>query len=515
MRRLYHIGINDKTWSLIHSLHENASSAIKWQGNISDLFHINQGVRQGGILSADLYKVYVNPLLERLNNAGIGSKIGDIICNTSACADDVTINASNMNDAQVLVSIAQNFAYEERYQLQASKTNVIHIKTSKNQYTLDNIIEMNDTEIPNVETAAHIGLQQSSNLNKFGEINVENNIKKARRATYSLMPAGLHGENGLDPETSLQLIRTYILPILLYGLEIIIPNRTQITKLELFQKKLLKQILSVPPNTSDAAIYLLTGFLPIEAQIHKKALQFFNNITNQGEESIEFKLAKRQLSIKSNSSASWFMDVKKLLLKYNLQDPMQLLEQPVPKHIWKSNVNKLVDQFWINDIKDNSKMYKSLNFLNIRPSKPGRVHPLLKINCKSTRDINRIPTKLRLLTGTYILQCNRSKFKNSNIDSTCLLCNNDAETPEHFILLCDNTAEVRDPVIKEISRIIKSDFNIIFKDLSNQEKLQVILDCTVLNSKYKDHNKLAKLEFQNRRLLHNLHIYRYKAISIK
>jgi hypothetical protein len=36
------------------------------------------------------------------------------------------------------------------------------------------------------------------------------------------MGTGLHGENGLDPETSISLQKTYILPILTYGLEIVI-----------------------------------------------------------------------------------------------------------------------------------------------------------------------------------------------------------------------------------------------------------------------------------------------------
>ena len=106
------------------------------------------------------------------------------------------------------------------------------------------------------------------------------------------MSSGFHGHNGLDPETKLQLIRTYFTPIMLYVLELILPNRTQTTKLEIFQKKLLKQLLSLPQNAPDSAIYLLTGFLPVEAQIHKKELQLFNNITNQSEESIEKWLAR-------------------------------------------------------------------------------------------------------------------------------------------------------------------------------------------------------------------------------
>ena len=41
---------------------------------------------------------------------------------------------------------------------------------------------------------------------------------------YSLMSAGLHGENGLDPETSLHLYQIYVLLVLLYGMEVVFPQ---------------------------------------------------------------------------------------------------------------------------------------------------------------------------------------------------------------------------------------------------------------------------------------------------
>ena len=45
MRRLYHAGISNKIGTLIYSLHWNATSAIKWNGDISTFFDIKQGVR--------------------------------------------------------------------------------------------------------------------------------------------------------------------------------------------------------------------------------------------------------------------------------------------------------------------------------------------------------------------------------------------------------------------------------------------------------------------------------------
>jgi hypothetical protein len=52
----------------------------------------------------------------------------------------------------------------------------------------------------------------------------DQNIAKARRAAYSLMSTGLHGQNGLGPITSPYLIMTFIQPILTYDLEIILPT---------------------------------------------------------------------------------------------------------------------------------------------------------------------------------------------------------------------------------------------------------------------------------------------------
>jgi hypothetical protein len=188
------------------------------------------------------------------------------------------------------------------------------------------------------------------------EINVELNIKRARR-THS----GLHGHNGLDPETSLQLFKTYVLPILLYGMEILLPTKTHTAKMDLFQKKILKQILSLPKNAPDCAVYILTGIWPIELQIQYKTLIFYNNICNLNDSSLEKEIARRQLSIKNNNSKSWFMEIKKLLLKYDLKDPIILLENPVNKEEWKRTVNKPINFKWKTQLLETKKLYKIFN----------------------------------------------------------------------------------------------------------------------------------------------------------
>jgi hypothetical protein len=50
-----------------------------------------------------------------------------------------------------------------------------------------------------------------------------------------------------------------------------------------------------------------------------------------------------------------------------------------------------------------SKLYKSIDFLNTEIYKPGKQHPLIYIKTVSTRDANRIPIRLKVVSGQYIL----------------------------------------------------------------------------------------------------------------
>ena len=136
----------------------------------------------------------------------------------------------------------------------------------------------------------------------------------------------MHGENGLDPETAIHLMQTYILPVLIYGMEVVSPKRKYIDMLDKFYKKFLKMILSLSVNTADPAVYVLSGTMPVEATIHNRALTFFGNICRLPETTMEHRLAVRQLSMKSFTSHSWFIAMKEIFIKCNLPDPYDLLE---------------------------------------------------------------------------------------------------------------------------------------------------------------------------------------------
>jgi hypothetical protein len=100
--------------------------------------------------------------------------------------------------------------------------------------------------MPEVEQAPHLGIIKTTTMKHNIQTNVDENITKARRSAYSLFGCGFHEHNGLDPESLLHIYKTYITPVLLYGMELLLPSSKPLEQLELFQKRILKQILSLP-----------------------------------------------------------------------------------------------------------------------------------------------------------------------------------------------------------------------------------------------------------------------------
>jgi hypothetical protein len=229
------------------------------------------------------------------------------------------------------------------------KSKIKTIVTNEGFWKIDNRI------MPVVDKATHIGITRSDT--NSARTTVDENIRKARRATYSLMGTGLHGENSLDPETSISLLKTYILPILTYGIEIVIPKGQILDGIQNYNKKPFRQVLSLAVNVADPAVYMISGLLPLEAEIHTKVFTMFGNITRAHKNSTEWKLAERQLHIKSLDSNSWFMEIKNLCIKYDLEDPIHYMQNHLSKTKWKSLITSAIYNYWSDRINEEIKKF--------------------------------------------------------------------------------------------------------------------------------------------------------------
>ena len=187
---------------------------------------------------------------------------------TPACAYDIVEVADCPKVLHSLMDIGVDYSKMERYILQPVKSVVIDLlnKLRRSREKSSNSWDLEGDNMPTVDKTMHVGICQSADTD---ETAVAENVKKARRTLYSLMSTGLHSENGLDPETSLHLYQIYVLPVLLYGMEVVFPRPKVMEVFDKFNKHNINHLLSLPVTAAHPAIYLLSGTLPIEAMTHQ------------------------------------------------------------------------------------------------------------------------------------------------------------------------------------------------------------------------------------------------------
>ena len=491
-------------------MYEGLTTKVKWMGGLSDSFQVKQGVRQGGVLSTHLYKLFVQDLLLELEHNAIGLHLGNIYVGTPTCADDVAFLESDRDKLQIMLNIISRYAKQHHYNIHPTKTKILDSEKSQAKYSWF----LDGNEITASDQATHLGLIRSGN--KEGEINVNERIKIARRTKYALLGTGMHGSNGIDAHTSYKIYKTYVLPRLLYGLEVIFLNKSNIQTLELFHRKSLRTIQSLPQRTANAAVYSLIGALPLEAELHLRQLSFlYSVLTCENKKMAE--IIKRQMSVNYNNTESFFYNIRLILQKYKLP-PVHLIQQKFPtKERWKVVIKQQVFNLWKKLLTEELSLKSSLNYMCKESIKIGQCHPVWNLQIKRRHDVRKSIIKVRIITGTFILQCHKNKFTPFQVSALCPLCETDMENIQHFLLKCPALASIQEKYIMEIKRLIRnmSKINTWERTFNNADNItKLIIDCQNFAAILCDETEIQRMENITKDMCYELYMERLRILEM-
>ena len=428
----------------ILDLYSDGKERVLWNGVLSDEYQVKQGVKQGGILSTGLYKLYVDGLLHCLKAKHLGACIGDAYLGVVAAADDILLMAHKREDLQAMLYEAALYASRHRYVLHPVKS-ITAVFNPKKQ--LDRSpFQLHDQPVTQAQKFTHLGLTRD--LSRRGSYMTEciaDRVSLAQRTAYSLMPVGLHGGHGLNPVTSLQIISTHVTPRMLYGLESCVLNKGEIDMLETYYRSLLKDIQSLPSCTANEAVYLLLGTLPITAELHKRVFGLAGAIARLPPQHPLRVTAVRQLSIKDPNSKSWFSRAKSLAEEYDIPLQDQFIS-PLPAVRWKKMVDRRISRTWYGRLVQGAAVKSTLSLMKIPPLRDHHLtpHELWSSAGTDPRRMTATAIRAKLLAGSYILQASLGRQNQHSLDATCQLCGQGDEDRIHFLLRCRSLSDIRD-----------------------------------------------------------------------
>ena len=94
---------------------------------------INRGVKQGCPLSPTLFNVFINDLIDFLNQEANGINFGKCQINALIYADDLVLIADEPDTLDKLLLTLNQWCIENRMRINPDKTKIIHFRQPKKQ----------------------------------------------------------------------------------------------------------------------------------------------------------------------------------------------------------------------------------------------------------------------------------------------------------------------------------------------------------------------------------------------
>ena len=135
---------------------------VKLGDSKTDLFNIEEGLKQGCVLSPVLFCIYINELAKMYRNKNVGVSIFNVKISCLFCADDVVLISENENDhLQNMLNIASDFSKKWKLDFNHSKSNVVVVGKRKDD---GKIWHLANSNIKEVDHYKYLGFHITRNI---------------------------------------------------------------------------------------------------------------------------------------------------------------------------------------------------------------------------------------------------------------------------------------------------------------------------------------------------------------
>ena len=270
---LWNSGIQGKAWNLIQMLYAKVDNKVIFGPFESDLYEVNNGVKQGCVLSPLLFNLVIADLENMLQNVG-GVPVGNTNVNALFYADDIILFAENDIDLQLMLNVADSFAKKWNLTFNEKKSQILVV--GKRMTTKE--WQMGNKVLKETKSYKYLGVIINRQLKDNQHILEHVSSKAKKMNTYVRYTLAKHLDiNRIHFGNTMW--HSAVQPSISHAAGVWFNNTKQTTdKLHSIQYQFAKAVLKLRSSPAATSTLAELGWLPLIDQLNVSRISYFCHI---------------------------------------------------------------------------------------------------------------------------------------------------------------------------------------------------------------------------------------------
>ena len=269
-------GVPKSIVNFIYKWYQNQNVSVRFKSEVSAGWKLMNGVRQGGILSAYFFAIYINDILEKLSLEKVGCRFGLEMSNILAYADDIVLLSPSVKGLQYLIDVFKDEVSKLKLNINAKKTVCVKFFKSTKPFLNNNLIHYNGKYLKFADEIEYLGFILTYNSSN------KKDIIKNRNSFYKNFNTMIRNFYNADLHVIVKLFKSYCMQF--YGSNLWFNNlgcKHELKQFEIGFHKAVKRILNVPYSSGNHYCCDILGILTFRHFINLNRIKFVNNLFNK------------------------------------------------------------------------------------------------------------------------------------------------------------------------------------------------------------------------------------------
>ena len=297
-------------------LHRSMKAQVNFDGQLSEKFPVDNGVKQGDIPAPTLFSIYLSAMLWyafhdyekgvlirfrtsgnvfNLRRMNAKTLVSEMLVRELLYADDADLVAHSAEDMQEIMDRFANACTKFGLTISLEKTKVMFTPAPGHPYAEPDIL-VYGSRLAVVKSFVYLG----SSISYDGSLDTEINERIAKASSaFGRLEERVWSDKDLTRNTKLSVYETCVMTSLLYASETWTTYQRHVKPLERFHQRCLRRILGIKwqSHTPDTEVLSMAGTLSVSARLMRSQTRWAGHLIRMDDSRLPKQLFFGELSV--------------------------------------------------------------------------------------------------------------------------------------------------------------------------------------------------------------------------